>query len=186
MLCPKCLSLERHRLLWLYLKNRTEFFTAKLKVLHVAPEQCFFKTFRNMKNLVYLTADLESPLADMKLDIQDMPFPENEFDVIICNHVLEHVPDDRKAMHEIFRVLKKGGFAILQVPTSYGAWNIPMRILLSQILQSVKNISGKRTITGCMERTICNDLLKPVFGTGRELPVSIVIAGKGAIPVARK
>ena len=121
VLCPKCLSLERHRLLWLFLRNRTEFFTARLKVLHVAPEQCFFKTFRNMKNLVYLTADLESPLADIKMDIQDMPFPENEFDVIICNHVLEHVPDDRKAMHEIFRVLKKGGFAVLQVPTNYGA-----------------------------------------------------------------
>jgi len=121
VLCPKCLSLERHRLLWLFLKRRTDFFTANLKVLHVAPEQCFFRTFRNMKNLVYLTADLESPLADIKMDIQDMPFPENEFDVVICNHVLEHVPDDRKAMHEIFRVLKRGGFALLQVPTNYNA-----------------------------------------------------------------
>jgi SAM-dependent methyltransferase len=115
-LCPKCLSLERHRLLWLYLKNCTGFFSEKLKVLHVAPEQCFHKRFRHMKNLTYITADLESPLADFILDIQQMPFGDAEFDVVICNHVLEHVPDDRKAMGEIFRVLKHGGSAIMQVP----------------------------------------------------------------------
>jgi SAM-dependent methyltransferase len=118
-LCPRCLSLERHRLLWLYLKNRTGFFSEKLKVLHVAPEQCFHKLFRNMGNLTYITADLESPLADVKLDIQEMPFGADEFDVVICNHVLEHVPDDKKAMREIYRVLKKGGFALLQVPANY-------------------------------------------------------------------
>jgi len=120
VLCPGCLSLERHRLLWLYLKNRTNFFTHELNVLHVAPEQCFYQRFRKMKNLKYLTADLESPLADVKLDIQQMPFSDNEFDVVICNHVLEHVPDDRTALREIFRILKPGGYAILQVPTAYG------------------------------------------------------------------
>jgi SAM-dependent methyltransferase len=119
VLCPKCLSLERHRLLWLYLKNRTDFFTARLKVLHVAPEQCFYKLFKKMPNLIYVTADLESPLAEIKLDIQKMPFPDFEFDIVICNHVLEHVPDDRKAIREIFRILKKSGFALLQVPTNY-------------------------------------------------------------------
>jgi SAM-dependent methyltransferase len=119
VLCPRCLSLERHRLLWLYLKNRTVFFSEALKVLHLAPEQCFYKRFRRLKNLTYLTADLESPLADIKLDVQHMPFPDNEFDVVICNHVLEHVPDDRRAIAEIYRVLKKGGFAVLQVPTDY-------------------------------------------------------------------
>ncbi len=72
-----------------------------------------------MKNLTYITADLESPLADVKLDVQDMPFKDQEFDVVICNHVLEHVPDDRKAIREIFRVLGHGGLAILQVPTDY-------------------------------------------------------------------
>ncbi|HJZ40429.1 MAG TPA: class I SAM-dependent methyltransferase [Bacteroidales bacterium] len=120
VLCPGCLSLERHRLLWLYMKDRTGVFTEKLKVLHIAPEQCFYKRFRNMKNLTYVTADLESPLADVKLDVQDMPFGDGEFDVVICNHVLEHVPDDRKALLEIYRVLKTGGFALLQVPTNYG------------------------------------------------------------------
>jgi SAM-dependent methyltransferase len=118
-LCPLCFSLERHRLLWLYLKNRTDLFHAHLKVLHIAPEQCFYKRFRKMENLHYVTADLESPLAEVKLDVQSMPFPDNEFDVVICNHVLEHVPDDKKAIGEVFRVLKRGGFAILQVPADY-------------------------------------------------------------------
>jgi SAM-dependent methyltransferase len=72
-----------------------------------------------MNNLDYITADLESPLADVKLDVQAMPFGEQEFDVVICNHVLEHVPDDRKAIGEVFRVLKPGGFAVMQVPTNY-------------------------------------------------------------------
>ena len=94
---------------------------ARIKVLHVAPEQCFHKRFRSMKNLTYITADLGSPLADVKLDIQEMPFEDNEFDIIICNHVLEHVADDHKAMSEIFRVLKQGGFALLQVPIDYSA-----------------------------------------------------------------
>jgi SAM-dependent methyltransferase len=120
VLCPACLSLERHRLLWLYLKNHSDLFSGNYKVLHIAPEQCFHKRFRKMKNLVYITADLESPLADVKLDVQNMPFGDNEFDVVICNHVLEHVPDDRKAIGEIYRVIKNGGYAILQVPTDYG------------------------------------------------------------------
>lgn len=116
VLCPGCFSLERHRLLWLFLKNKTGFFTDSLKVLHIAPEQCFYPRFRKMKNIIYTTADLNSPLADIKLDVQEMPFDDNTFDAVICNHVLEHVPDDRKAMREILRVLKPGGFAILQVP----------------------------------------------------------------------
>ncbi len=118
-LCPKCLALERHRLLWLYFKSRTGIFTDQLKVLHVAPEQCFHERFRRLKNLTYVTADLESPLADVKLDVQQMPFGNEEFDIVICNHVLEHVSDDRKAIAEIFRVLRPGGYAILQVPLDY-------------------------------------------------------------------
>jgi SAM-dependent methyltransferase len=116
VLCPGCFSLERHRLLWLFLKNKTSFFHDRLKVLHIAPEQCFYHRFRNMNNIEYITADLNSPLADVKLDVQCIPFNDNLFDVVICNHVLEHVRDDRKAMCEILRILKAGGFAILQVP----------------------------------------------------------------------
>ncbi|WP_203295999.1 class I SAM-dependent methyltransferase [Luteirhabdus pelagi] len=116
VLAPGTLSLERHRLCWLYLKNETDFFTASLKVLHFAPEQAFLKRFQQLKNLDYTTTDLNSPIADVKADICNLPFKENSYDFIICNHVLEHIPDDRQAMRELYRILKPGGTAILQVP----------------------------------------------------------------------
>ncbi len=115
-LCPKCLSLERHRLIWLYLKQKTKFFTDNLKVLHIAPEQSFFKRFKALDNLDYTTGDLESPIVDVHFDIQNMPFKDNTYDIVICNHVLEHIPNEHKAITEIYRILKKGGWAILQVP----------------------------------------------------------------------
>jgi len=116
VLAPGTLSLERHRLLWLYLKNETDFFLKSLKVLHFAPEQAFYKRFRKQENLDYTTTDLESPLADVKADICNLPFEDDSFDFILCNHVLEHIPDDTKAMQELYRVLKPNGTAILQVP----------------------------------------------------------------------
>jgi SAM-dependent methyltransferase len=116
VLSPSTLSLERHRLFWLYLTNETEFFTKNLKVLHFAPEQAFHKRFKKMKNLEYTTTDLNSPIATVKADICDLPFEDNTYDFIICNHVLEHIPDDTKAMQELYRVLAPGGIAILQVP----------------------------------------------------------------------
>ena len=116
VLSPSTLSLERHRLFWLYLKNETDFFTAKKKVLHFAPEQAFYKRFKKMPNLDYVTTDLNSPLADVKADICNLPFEDNTFDVIFCNHVLEHIPDDTKAMQELYRVLKVGGLGIFQIP----------------------------------------------------------------------
>ena len=117
-LSPSTLSLERHRLMWLFLNDETDFFTSKekLKVLHIAPEQCFLDIFRKQKNLEYTTSDLESPIADVKADICNLPFEDNSYDVIFCNHVLEHIPDDTKAMQELFRVMKKGGFGIFQIP----------------------------------------------------------------------
>jgi len=116
VLSPSTLSLERHRLLWLYLKNETNFFTAHKSVLHFAPEQCFLKRFRKLKNLDYTTTDLLSPIADVKADICDLPFDDNSYDVILCNHVLEHISDDTKAMQELFRVMKPGGYGIFQIP----------------------------------------------------------------------
>lgn len=118
-LCPKCLSLERHRLMWLYLTNYTPFFTSKLKVLHIAPEQPFIKRFKKMDNLDYQTADLVSPIADLHFDIMNIPLEDNLYDVIFCNHVLEHVDDDLVAMKEFYRIMKKGGWAILQVPIDH-------------------------------------------------------------------
>ena len=114
-LSPGTLSLERHRLLWIFLKKETDFFNTKNKILHIAPEQCFYKSFTKNFNS-YTTCDLNSPLAEIKADVCDLPFDENEFDYVLCNHVLEHVYDDEKAMREIHRVLKYGGKAILQVP----------------------------------------------------------------------
>ncbi|MEI7509836.1 MAG: methyltransferase domain-containing protein [Flavobacterium sp.] len=118
VLSPSTLSLERHRLLWLYLQNETDFFTAteKKKVLHFAPEQEFYKRFKKQANIEYTTTDLLSPLADVKADICNLPFEDNHYDIIFCNHVLEHIPNDIKAMQELYRVLKPGGMGIFQIP----------------------------------------------------------------------
>ena len=115
-LCPNCMSLERHRLMWLYLREKTPFFGTRLQVLHIAPEACFIKRFERIHGDGYITADIESPLAKIKMDIHSIPFEDNTFDAVLCNHVLEHVADDIKAMREIHRVLKPGGFSVLQVP----------------------------------------------------------------------
>ena len=119
VLSPSTYSLERHRLLWLYLKNETSFFKAKLKVLHFAPESALMNRFKKLKNISYDTIDLNSPIADIKADICDLPFLDNSYDFILCNHVLEHVIDDDKAMRELYRVLKKNGLGIFQVPIDY-------------------------------------------------------------------
>lgn len=115
-LCPGTLSLERHRLLWLYLERETDFLTQEIKVLHVAPEQVFYRKFKAFPHWDYTTTDLHSPLADVVADICALPFPDQHYDLILCNHVLEHIPNDRKAMGELYRVLKKGGTLIAQVP----------------------------------------------------------------------
>lgn len=115
-LSPGTLSLERHRQMWLFLQEETDFFSKKYKVLHIAPEQEFLRRFKKLKNLDYISADLYSPIVDVKADILDLPFEDESFDIVFCNHVLEHIEDDRKAMSELYRVLKKGGWGIVQVP----------------------------------------------------------------------
>jgi len=116
VLSPSTLSLERHRLLWLFLKNETDFFSKPYKVLHFAPEQAFYKRFQKLKNLDYITTDLNSPLAEVKADICNLPFSDDAFDVILCNHVLEHIPNDTQAMRELYRVLKPNGWGVFQIP----------------------------------------------------------------------
>ena len=118
-LCPSCLSLERHRLMHLFLKNETDFYENKPRLLHVAPEYCFIDRFETYLGDRYITADIESPLAKVKMDLHDIPFEDNSFDVVFCNHVLEHVRDDVRCMQEIRRVLKPTGFALMQSPQRY-------------------------------------------------------------------
>lgn len=115
-LCPNCLALERHRLMWLYLQQKTNFFTAPLRVLHVAPEACFIDRFEKLPNIDYITGDIESPLAKVKMDIHQIPFEDASFDVVFCNHVMEHVDNDIAACKEINRVLKPKGWGIIQSP----------------------------------------------------------------------
>jgi SAM-dependent methyltransferase len=108
-------------LLWLYLRNKTNLFSEDLSVLHFAPERVLQDALCSMRNLKYVSTDLYSPLAMVRMDIQDASFRERSFDVILCSHVLEHVPDDVRAMRELFRMLKPGGWAALQVPMEPGS-----------------------------------------------------------------
>ncbi|MES2176308.1 MAG: methyltransferase domain-containing protein [Gemmatimonadota bacterium] len=116
--CPVCRSLDRERLLYLYLLQQTDLFAKPQKVLHVAPEPRLAAALRASANIDYLSADLDPSEVMIRMDVTDIQFPDATFDVILCNHVLEHIPDDRRAMSELHRVLKPGGWAILQVPLS--------------------------------------------------------------------
>jgi SAM-dependent methyltransferase len=128
--CPFCDSRERHRLLWLYLQNETDVFTARKRLLHFAPEETLQTMFASLANLDYVSADLVSRAAQVQADITQLQFADGTFDVILCSHVLEHVPDDGRAMGELLRVLKQGGVAIVQVPIdraraeTYEDWSI--------------------------------------------------------------
>lgn len=118
-LCPRCLSLERHRLLWLWLMRGTDIADGRLRMLHIAPEvslmRRFAKIYRHNPDL-YITADLESPLAKMHFDIRHMPFGDESFDFVICNHIMEHIDDDREAMREVLRVMKRGARGVILSP----------------------------------------------------------------------
>ncbi|MDX1350102.1 MAG: class I SAM-dependent methyltransferase [Putridiphycobacter sp.] len=131
VLCPYDLTLERHRVMWLYLKQKSDFFTKpNLKVMHIAPEQCFHGKFKKQPNLDYTTGDLLSPIADLHFDLHDIPLEDNQYEVIFCNHVMEHVKDDLQCMKELYRIMKPGGWGIMQVPIdssrteTYEDWSI--------------------------------------------------------------
>jgi hypothetical protein len=117
--CPRCGATERHRHLWLYLRNRTNLFSDSLRILHFAPERIIEKKLRRCPNLEYTSADLDPSRGMVKMDITDITYADESFDVALCSHVLEHVPDDRKAMSELYRILKPGGWAIVLVPIDY-------------------------------------------------------------------
>jgi SAM-dependent methyltransferase len=117
--CPKCESLERHRLLWMYFENKTNIYKQPLKLLHVAPETIFYNHFKKQPNIDYYPADKFNnlyPPGTHYIDILKIDLPDESFDAIICNHVFQYIEEDKKAMKELYRVLKKGGWAIMQVP----------------------------------------------------------------------
>lgn len=116
-LCPVCNSLERHRLDIIFLKNKTNLYDGNpKKILHVAPELFMELQFRKINTVEYVSADIKNPRAMLKVDITSMDIPDNSFHAIYCSHVLEHIEDDHKALKELLRVLKPGGWALLQVP----------------------------------------------------------------------
>jgi len=118
--CPRCLTSERHRLLMLFLRRHTDLFSKPRKrMLHVAPEWYLQKYFQQIDTIEYLSGDIQSPRAMMRIDITALQFPDASFEVILCSHVLEHVSDDRAAMRELFRILKPGGWGILDVPIDW-------------------------------------------------------------------
>lgn len=121
-LCPNCLSLERHRLLWLWLVRESDIGRGAMalpRLLHIAPEVALMRKFKKMYASTpdrYVTADLESPLADMHFDVQQIPLEAESFDAIICNHIMEHVEDDGKALSELYRIMRRGGWGVILSP----------------------------------------------------------------------
>jgi SAM-dependent methyltransferase len=116
-LCPVCLSLERHRLTWLFLTERTDLTNGRAKrLLHMAPERGLERRLRGLPGVDYVSADLNDPAAMLHFDVTNIPLPDESFDVIMCSHVLEHVPDDRRAMSELSRILSSSGWALIEVP----------------------------------------------------------------------
>ncbi|MBW8242184.1 methyltransferase domain-containing protein [Muricauda oceani] len=123
--CHNCGSLERHRLVWKYIQDK-ELINRPLKLLHFAPEKVFYDIFSESSQIDYFPCDLHPNIYDYKgktsvskADITQIPFEDDYFDFILCNHVLEHIPDDALAMSELFRVMKPNGMGIFQVPIDY-------------------------------------------------------------------
>lgn len=123
-LCPRCPSTDRERLIYWYITERINILNSSkdIRVLHVAPEKNLQRILKSFSHIEYISGDLNpSTDCDIRLDVTDINFEDNFFDTIICSHVLEHIEDDRKAMRELYRVLRPEGFAILQVPISKNA-----------------------------------------------------------------
>jgi SAM-dependent methyltransferase len=115
-LCMRCRSFERHRRTILILRRATDLYTRRLRVLHVSPD-CLRREVAALPNVTYVSGDLYASGVDVTLDLAAIDFPDRSFDVILCSHVLEHIPDDRQAMSEMLRVLNPGGWALINVPS---------------------------------------------------------------------
>lgn len=114
--CPRCWSLERHRLVWVFLQQRTRLLLDRLRVLHMAPEKALRSLLSRQRNLDYVTADLDGRRGMLQMDLARSGQPDASFDVILCSHVLEHIPDDRQAMRELHRMLRPDGWALILTP----------------------------------------------------------------------
>ncbi|MBR5225180.1 MAG: class I SAM-dependent methyltransferase [Clostridia bacterium] len=116
--CPHCRGLERHRTLYMYFEKHDLFDKENMSLLHFAPEKAFIDLFSSKKNIDYWPVDINPNMPGIRrtADITDIPFEDESMDVIICNHVMEHIPDEGKALREMYRVLKKGGIAVINVP----------------------------------------------------------------------
>ena len=115
--CPRCGSLQRQRVLWLFIERETDLLSRPIRVLQIAPDFAFFRRLHKAPRVDYVTGDLQmSPMITDRIDITRIPFGGDSFDLILCSHVLEHVPDDRRALEELHRVLKPDGVALLQHP----------------------------------------------------------------------
>lgn len=108
--------MERHRATWLYLDEHPEMLTPGSRILHIAPENVLRNRFRSIPEVEYHGGDLTAEFGPERIDVTALNFPDDSMDVVVCNHVLEHVPDDQVAMREIARVLRPGGWALLLVP----------------------------------------------------------------------
>lgn len=128
--CPSCYSHPRHRAYYVYLEQVLAKFNSDIKLLHFSPEMSITKFLTSHPKVDYLSVDIDPAKAMRKEDITSLSFKDASFDIIICMHVFEHINDDKKAMQEVFRVLKPGGYALLDVPidvsrtTTYEDWNI--------------------------------------------------------------
>lgn len=113
---------ERHRFIWHYLKYETELFTKKeIQLLHISPEFCFYEKLKNQTNITYFPVDKFEPGYDYQnltrnFDLLDENLKAEQYDFIICNHVLEHITDDKTAIKNLYKILKFGGTAIISVP----------------------------------------------------------------------
>jgi SAM-dependent methyltransferase len=114
--CPRCASAERHRRMLLLLKRDPTLLSRPTRLLHIAPEHGISKFMRRLPNIDYVTGDLLRNDVDQNIDLTAIDLPNQSFDGIICSHVLEHIPDDLAALTEMYRILRPGGWAYLNVP----------------------------------------------------------------------
>ena len=177
--CPRCGALDRTRLLCIYLEHHRELLPERTRLLHFAPEYGLQRWLRARPGVEFRSADLDSPLADDKVDITDMPYEDASFDAVLCSHVLEHVSDDRAAIREIYRVLRPGGWAILMVPFATTAQHIrrPPNERANHRSPRLEHTIEDPTVTDPSERTRLFGQFDHVRLYGMDFPARVEEAG---------